>query len=128
MGETRKEKRRKTFAFFGVNDQKTNNFVGWIVNMTSEGVRLRSLANLELDALFLFKIDLPFEIDNSKEILFEAKSVWSKQIDDKNEFSTGFMLQDVAPDEISKIKQLIESSQFEDGDEQIPVTLSKMSN
>ena len=96
MTETRSKKRRKTFAFFGVNDQNNNNFVGWIVDMTIEGFRLRSITKLDTDSNFQFKIELPFEIDGSHEILFEAKSIWSKKIEKKNEFNTGFTLHKIS--------------------------------
>lgn len=128
MKEIRKRKRKKTYAFFGINDQATNNFVGWVVDMTTEGIRIRSISKLQTDSCFSFKMDLPFEINDSKEIIFEAKSVWSEQIDGKTEFNTGFRLQNVDPNEIAKIAELIESSHFEDGDEQIPVTFNLLKN
>ena len=127
MSEGRKQKRKKTSAFFGVNDQSTNSFVGWVVDMSTEGLRLRSKAEIEIDSAFLFRIDLPFEINESNEIVFNAMSIWSSEVDCKNEYNTGFKLIDVAIEEIAKIEEFIESSHFEDGDELIPVTLHKLS-
>lgn len=126
--EERKQKRKTTYAFFGINDQSTNNFVGWVVDMTIEGLRIRSISELEIDSSFRFRMDLPFKINESTEIVFDAKSVWSKKVNDRNEFNTGFELLDVSPTEIDKIGQLIESSHFEDGDEQIPVTFNLLKN
>ncbi len=128
MKDDRKKKRKTTYAFFGVNDKATNNFVGWVVDMTTEGLRIRSITELEVDSCFRFKMDLPFEINESREINFDAKSVWSKKVNDKNEFNTGFELLNVHPTETVKIAQLIKSSHFEDGDEQIPVTFNILKN
>ena len=127
MSEGRKQKRKKTSAFFGVNDQSTNSFVGWVVDMSTEGLRLRSKTEIEIDSAFLFRIDLPFEINESNEIVFNAMSIWSSEVDGRNDYNTGFKLLDVAIEEIAKIEELIESSHFEDGDELIPVTLQKLS-
>ena len=82
---------------------------------------------LESDALFQFWIDLPVEIKGSKEILFDAKSVWSEKDRVSHEYSTGFQIVDLSPKNFDKIELLIHGSLFAEEAEGLRVTLAKKS-
>lgn len=126
MRETRKLKRKQTYTFLGVYDRNTNQFVGRLVDMTKEGVKLRSMAAMETNAVFQFRLDLPFDINGSKEIVFNARSIWCNKCSDSGQYNIGFQVQDVPQTEVARIDLLLQGSLFEDADERIHVTLSKI--
>ena len=92
MANTRSKLRRRTDSFLGVYDRTSEKLVGRLVDMTTEGVKLLSVTSLEVDAEFQFRMDLPIEMNGSKEIVFDAKNVWSKQHNVSHEFYTGFKI------------------------------------
>ena len=93
--------------------------------MTIEGVKILSVNPLEADTEFQFKMDLPIDMKGSKEITFDAKSVWSKQDKVSHEYYTGFHIQDLSTKEQQKIELLIDGPLFADDHERVHVTLSK---
>ena len=127
MGENRKHRRRQTDTFLGVYDRSTEELLGRLVNMTTDGVRLLTRDTIESDAIYQFRMDLPVEIKGSKEIVFDAKSVWSNKDNDSHEYSTGFRIVDLSSNEFDKIELLINGPLFADKDERVHVTLAKKS-
>ena len=126
MRQNRKP-RRHTNTFLGVYDRSTEELLGRLVNMTTEGVMLLSKDTIESDALFQFRMELPVEIMGSTEIVFDAKSVWSKKDEVSYEYSTGFHIVDLSHKEFDKIDLLINGPLFADESEKVYVTLAKKS-
>ena len=127
MRENRKRRRRHTNTFLGVYDRSTEELLGRLVDMTTEGVRLLSKDTIESDAIYQFRMDLPVEIKGSTEIVFDAKSVWSKKDEISHEYSTGFQIVDLSSKEFDKIELLIYGPLFADEGEKVHVTLAKKS-
>lgn len=114
MKDSRQLKRENTNVFFGIHDRSTNQFVGSLGDMTTEGFRLRSKGVMETNKIFHFKMDLPYEIKGCKEITFDAMSVWSKNCAGSDEYDTGFQLQNVSPKSIELIEILIQGPLFKE--------------
>lgn len=125
MGNTRNQLRRRTDSFLGVYDRKSAQLVGRLVDMTTEGVKLLSVSSLESNAEFQFKMDLPIDMKGSKEITFDAKSVWSKRDKVSHEYYTGFQILGLSTKEKEKIELLIDGPLFADDTDRVHVTLSK---
>ena len=127
MGENRRRRRHHTNTFLAVYDRSTEELLGRLVDMSTEGVRLLSIGAIESDAIFQFRVNLPVEIKGSKEIVFDAKSVWSNKDKVSHQYSTGFQILDLSRNEFDKIDLLIHGSLFSDKDERVHVTLAKKS-
>lgn len=125
MGNTRNRLRRQTDSFLGVYDRASEELVGRLVDMTTDGVKLLSGQPLEANAEFQFKMDLPVEMKGSKDITFDAVSIWSKQDNVSHEYYTGFQILGLSSKEKQKIEQLIDGPLFSDDHERVHVTLSK---
>lgn len=126
MDGNREFKRQYANSFFGVYDKSTEEFVGYLVDMTVAGLRLESKTAIETNALFQFCMDLPEEIAGSKEITFCAKSVWCKPVEDREQFISGFEMYDLADSESKKIELLLEGKLFSSVEGAVHVKLSKI--
>ena len=125
MSNSRSKLRRRTDSFLGVYDRNSDKLVGRLVDMTTEGVKLLCVTSIEQDAEFQFRMELPVDIRGSKEISFDAKSVWSKQDNVSHEYNIGFKILELSPKEKQKIQLLIDGPLFAYDNERVHVTLSK---
>lgn len=126
MDGKRKFKRWYANSFFGVYDKRTEEFVGYLVDMTVAGLKLESKTAIETNALFQFRIDLPEEVAGSKDITFSAKSVWCKPVEDRKQFAIGFEMYDLVDSELKKIELLLEGQLFSSVEGAVRVNLSRI--
>ena len=125
MAESRKLKRRHTDTLFCVYDRNDDQFIGCLVDMTLEGVKLKTMAPMETNVVFQFRMDLPAEISGSTEISFDAESIWCKECVDSHEYHVGFQMQNVPEAEIERIEQLIDGHLFKEADAIVHITVGK---
>lgn len=90
--EKRKLERRHLIYWLRVYGKKSNQIIGHVVNITKEGIMLISEDPIETNGYFQFRMALPEEMKVSKEISFEAKSVWCKNDKNPDFYNTGFQL------------------------------------
>ena len=126
MSELRNLTRKHTDAFIGVYDSLTDHLVGCLVDMTSEGLQLRCIKEIETGSTFKFKMELPFQIKGGIELTFEAESVWCRKNEESDEFIAGFKIHAVSQNDIKRIEFLINSEIFADSVERMHVTLHKV--
>jgi len=88
--EKRVIKRRHLRYYLQVYNRKTGKPIGYIVNMSSEGMRLVSHIPLLTHSVFQFRIKLPREIEGDKNIDFDALSCWCRPDVSPNHYDTGF--------------------------------------
>ena len=125
MAELRKRSRRHTDTLFCVYTRNDDQFVGCLVDMTIEGVKLRTMAPMETDAIFQFRMDLPEKIGGSAVISFDAESVWCKECADSPEYHVGFRMKNVPRAESERIEQLINGPLFKEANAVVHITVSK---
>lgn len=125
MSVTRKSLRKQTDSFLAVYDRGTDELIGRLVDMTTEGVKLRSMKAMDPGVVFQFRMDLPVELKGCKEIVFDAKSVWSKRDEVSHEYFTGFAMQEISNTEVEKIELLLESPLFAADDKRVHVTVTR---
>ena len=125
LTESRKQNRRKAKAYLNVFDRNSQQFIGHVVDMTIEGVKLSSVREFDVNSVFQFIVDLPFEVSNSTEIRFDAKCVWCGKGESAQEYQAGFELQDVSVEESGRINALLNNSIFVDSTELLSVTIAK---
>ncbi len=101
MDEQRQNQRWKTAEYyqrrgssnskkFDVIDLNINQSIGHLIDLNSDGMRLQSEDALEKGVIFKLRIDLPKEIKGCDQLVVDARSLWSKKIDDQESYQTGF--------------------------------------
>jgi hypothetical protein len=90
--EKRLIKRHELKYYLSVYNRKTGKLVGYIVNISQEGMRLVSNIPLLTHSVFQLQIKLPKEIQGEKTINFDALSCWCRPDVSPDCFDTGFRL------------------------------------
>jgi hypothetical protein len=104
--EKRKLERRHLIYYLRVYGKKSKQMVGHVVNITKEGIMLISEDPIETDGYFQFRMALPEAIKESREISFEAKSVWCKKDNNPEFYNTGFRLTKISIGDLQIIEKL----------------------
>jgi len=107
MAEKRRLKRRRLTCYLRVFDRNTDKIIGHLANITTEGIMLLSEKPLKVNTIFLCWMDLPAKIDDCKQIIFDAKSVWCSKDKNSELYNTGFKLTGIDPKNVELIKKLI---------------------
>lgn len=126
MLDARKTPRRHAKEFLGVYEQSTGEFVGYLIDMTTAGFRLKGSKEIKTQHEFEFKVDLPVEIEECAVISFRAKSTWCKKCEESRYFETGFAIVDCNDDEAAKIKSLIDGDMFSSTPENLHISLGML--
>jgi hypothetical protein len=108
MFTKRKVKRIHLVYYLLVFDKKTDQLMGHVVDITTGGMKLMSKEPVAPGSVHEFRMALPDEIGSSKEIVFEAKSVWSKNNLFSDFFGTGFTFEKIADEDVVVIRELID--------------------
>ncbi len=109
MEERRKLKRRHIMFYSRIFDRKTGKLLGYLGNITTEGIMIISDEPIQVNFLYKLRMDLPEYIYQKSVLNFLGNSVWCKNDIDPNFFNTGFRLT-----KISKVDQGIISEFIND--------------
>ena len=91
--EKRTIKRNHLSYYLKVYNRKTGKPIGYIVNISTEGLRLVSHIPLLTHSVFQFRIKLPREIEEGeRNIDFDALSCWCRPDVSPDCFDTGFKI------------------------------------
>ena len=113
MAEQRKHDRKYLIYYLRVFDRNTEELLGNLVDITTEGLMLISESPIETDMIFELKMDLPEEIRGSRQIVFDAQSRWCKNDVNPDFYDTGFLLSNISSNDISIIESLIQDFYFQ---------------
>jgi len=108
MFAKRAVKRIHLVYYLLVFDAKAEKLLGHVVDITTDGMKLMSKDPITPGTVFQFRMALPDEIGSSKEINFEAKSVWSKSNLYSDFFGTGFTFEKISDEDVAIIRKLID--------------------
>ena len=114
MFEKRNLKRRHLIYYLRIMDQETNELLGHLVDITSEGIMVISESPLELNKVFRLRMMLPKEIIGKEALEFSAQSLWAKKDINPDFIDTGFKLIDLNEADASRVDQLIHHFGFQD--------------
>lgn len=112
MANKRRLKRKDLIYYLSLFDRNTGQFVGQLVNITTEGIMLISEDPIKPNQHFEFRMVLPEKIDGTEEILFDAKSMWCKKDVNPSFYDVGFQIENVASKDIGRIESLIHEFSF----------------
>lgn len=113
MAEARRAQREVINRYLKVYDADSERFLGYLVDITPEGAMLQSKEEIEPDASFRLRLELPEEMDGSREIVVQAESVWDKKEGNALFHHTGFEFQDISADDEERVRRLMESYKLE---------------
>ncbi len=116
MEEKRRLKRRHLIFYLRVFNADTNELLGYLVDITPEGIMLMSEKKIENGQRFRLKMDLPAEYSDHEHIEFEAESVWHSTDINPDFHDTGFKFSNVTVEEQQIIEDIIDDLGFEDKD------------
>jgi hypothetical protein len=108
MFAKRKVQRIHLVYYLLVFDRTTDRLVGHVVDITPSGLKLMSRELLKPGVVHQFRMALPDEVGSSKEILFEAKAVWSKNNLYSDFYGTGFTFEKISDNDVAVIRDLID--------------------
>ena len=79
MDEKRKLKRKHLRHQLMVFDRNTDELTGYLVDITPEGIMLTTKHPVEVGATFNLRMALPDKIRGSRQVAFDAQSVWCRK-------------------------------------------------
>ncbi len=91
--------------------QENDVVLGFLVDLTPEGIMLMSESPIEVDRRFHLKIQLR-DTGNHEFLNFEAKSKWCKKEMYADFYDTGFELLRIDPEDLKRIESIIEKMCF----------------
>ncbi len=112
--EIRIMKRRHLVYYLEVFDATTGKQVGNLVDITTRGCKLVSRNLIPKDQSMTLKIVLPDDFYSAKELVFEARSVWSSNDINPDFYDTGFEVPHMGLEDRKVIRRLIERVGFND--------------
>jgi hypothetical protein len=107
MIERRQLERKHLMFYSRVFDRKTGKFVGYLGDITVEGVMIISDEKIETDARYSFRMDLPEDLFPKALLNLEVESIWCQPDVDPNFYNTGFRLLDGSEEDQEIITRII---------------------
>lgn len=103
MEERRESDRKAPEGRLLMYDRSAGTLLGEVTNVSSEGVMIKAPEPYPPKSEFRCRIPLPGSIMLTEELVFDARSVWTRQVGESDLYQTGFELIHVTPDEYENI-------------------------
>jgi len=113
MEERRKLPRKYLMAYSNIYEQSTGKPLGYLCDLTLDGLMVISRENLEINKEIELNIELP-EISSitEKNLKIKGRVAWSRPDLDPRLMNIGIQLVDLAEDKKNIITKIIETYQF----------------
>ncbi len=113
MLSRRKLKRRHLIYYLRLFDRNSEELVGHLVDITTEGLKVMSEYPLAVDKRFQFEMVLPEDM-GAERITFDATSVHCEEDINPEFYATGFRIDQIDSDHAELINQMIDEFGFRD--------------
>ena len=107
MDDKRKPQRKHLRHQLMVFDRNTDELTGYLVNITPEGIMLTTRNPVEVGATFNLRMALPDKIRGSRQVAFDAQSVWCRKDAITGFCKTGLKVLEIANGNAETIQILI---------------------
>lgn len=107
MTEKRSTERKCLIYYLQVSDRNTNEFLGYLLDITIKGALILSESPIELNTVFQLKLELTDDDQDPVEIVFDAICVRCYQEDNPAFYFNGLCFEKINPDNVDEIKKLI---------------------
>ncbi len=114
MSENRKLKRRHLIYYLQVVDADTNNPLGFLADITEEGLMLVSEKRLPAGQKIKLKMKLPDNRFDERFLLFTAETVWCRQDVNEELYDIGFKIFDLPLEKRLLIEDMVKAIGFLD--------------
>ncbi len=111
---SRKIKRRHLIYYLRVYDAATDRPIGNIADISTDGIMIVSESSIHPDIDFMLKMIMPKELEGTKELMFQARSLWSKKDVNPDFYANGFKIHDINTSDVQLIEYLIDEFGFRD--------------
>lgn len=112
MNNKRHSKRWDLILYLRVFDQETQNLIGHVVDITTEGMKVISDNRIPVGQVFNVWLDVPQEDGERKRISLQARSLWSERATNPDFYDTGFHLVNPTPEAVHSIRLVIDDLRF----------------
>ena len=119
INEKRIIKRHQLSYYLRVYNRKTDKPIGYLVNVSMEGMRLVSQIPLLTHTVFELRVKLPTTIAGAKHVDFDALSCWCRPDVNPNCFDTGFKIVNSSDELKELIGALVSYFSFKDVSESV---------
>jgi hypothetical protein len=111
--DNRKESRKKLMAFTPVYDLLHKTLLGYVGDLTLQGVMVIGEKPVELNKHFTLGIEFPKNLPElpAMRVVIAARAAWCRQ-DDSPQYFNGFEFIDVSPANTMEIEAILERYQF----------------
>ncbi len=89
-------KRRHLMYYLEVFDDRNNELLGHLVNLTVQGLMLLSREKIEPGKEYTLKMIMPEELSKERHVIFHAKSMWCRPDVNPDFYATGFEASDLS--------------------------------
>ena len=107
MGERRKLERKQLVNYLRIFDRNTDQLIGHLADITTEGIRIISEDPQEVNATFQLKMLLPAKIEEVEQITFDAKCVWCNPGTMPDTHESGFKLLEISAKDLGVAQRLV---------------------
>ena len=114
MTEKRIYTRQQLIYYMKIIDRDTEELLGFLVDITPEGIMIMSESPVEVDKTFNLNIQMDKESSSREFLPLTAKSKWCKKEVYADFYDAGFELLSVQPEDIKEIENIIEKLCFKD--------------
>ncbi|NTV52362.1 MAG: PilZ domain-containing protein [Candidatus Firestonebacteria bacterium] len=112
--EKRKLKRRHLIFYLRVMEDDSPDVLGFMVDITTEGIMVMSEHPLEVGKTFRLKMRVKSYTPEEKYLKFTAVSKWCHQSVNPDFYDTGLELLDITPEDYKEIRHMIKEIGFND--------------
>lgn len=114
MKNTRRYKRRHLFFYLQVTNDENGDLLGYVVDISSHGLKIISEEICETESSMELKMNLPDEAGQRKAIQFNAKCVWSGKDVNSDFYANGFEITKLDDNTLNTIESIISEYGFEE--------------
>ena len=107
MQEKRKLQRKKLVIYLGVYSGESKIPLGFVVDIHSAGLMLRSDCPIETKKTFTLRMELPQQISQQNRVDFSAECIWCEKEEDMDFYKTGFRIMNPNEELLGIINSLI---------------------
>jgi hypothetical protein len=112
MPTQRKESRKKLMTFTPVYDVLHKTLLGYVGDLTLQGVMVIGEKPVEADRHLTLGIEFPESEMPAMRMAIPARAAWCRQDDSPHYFNIGFEFADVSPENVKTIEAILERYQF----------------
>ncbi len=111
--EQRRFDRKQLFYYLKVYHQTTNELVGYLGDISTEGLMIFSKQTVSLNSDYKFTINLDEELEMNDKLIVEARSLWQEKDANPEYFIIGFKYIDMDQENLDLVKYLIKKYGFD---------------